>query len=78
MLDLTQPNTLSELDLTADALAADDMAACQQIGGAAAWLEHDGILVLSARSDATNLVVFPANCPPDASFEVVANAPLQH
>lgn len=73
VLDLTAPATLNSLDLTTDDIAADDMTACQQIGGAAAWLEHDGILVPSARSEATNLVIYPAHREPPARFEVLSS-----
>lgn len=74
VLDLTDPDTLRTLDLDAGTLAADDMTACQQVGAATAWLEHDGLLVPSARSDATNPVLYAANRPPDARFDVIASS----
>jgi len=71
-LDLTDPDLLAELGIGNDELGAPDMHACQQVGGAAEWLEVDGIFVPSARSSSTNLVVFPSNSRPDAEFEVVS------
>jgi RES domain-containing protein len=76
VLDLTDPQALDSIDLTVDDIAGDDMNACQQIGAAAAWLEHDGILVPSARSGATNLVILAANRQRDARFDVLASEPL--
>jgi RES domain-containing protein len=71
-LDLTELDLLEELGIGNDELGAPDMRACQQVGGAAAWLEADGILVPSARSSSTNLVIFPTNSRLDAAFEVVS------
>lgn len=76
VLDLADPEVLHSLDLASDDVAGDDMTACQQIGGAAAWLKHDGILVPSARSEATNLVIYAANREPVSRFEVLAREPI--
>ena len=70
-LDLTHDAVLSELGIGHEELAADDMGACQEVGGAAAWLEADGILVPSARAEAVNLVIYPSNASPDYSFDVL-------
>jgi hypothetical protein len=51
------------------------MIACRQLGGAAHWLERDGLLLPSARSSATNLVTFPATRSPDARFEILKETP---
>jgi RES domain-containing protein len=75
-LDLTDRATLETLGIGEDELAGIDMAACQELGGAVAWLEHDGLLVPSARSVATNLVIYPTNQEPDAVFEVVRANPI--
>ena len=71
VLDLTDPDLLQHLGVGAAELAADDMTACSEVGGATHWLEHDGLLVPSARSSHTNLVIFPANRSPDARFEIL-------
>jgi RES domain len=52
------------------ALGADDMLACRAIGGAVASLACDGLLVPSARTEATNLVIFAANLRAEARFDV--------
>lgn len=70
VLDLTGKDVLADLGIDRGALIDPGMAVCQEVGGAAAWLEHDGILVPSARSPAVNLVVYPANREPGAMFEV--------
>jgi hypothetical protein len=49
---------------------------CQQVGGAAAWLARDGLLVPSARSDAANVVIFATNRLPDAEFTVLRKQQL--
>lgn len=70
VLDLTNKVLFNLLELESGNLGDNDLRACQQVGGAAAWLEHDGILVPSARSEANNLVIFPANRDPNAKFDV--------
>ncbi len=76
VLDLTDPALLQHLGVGPAELAADDMIACRQLGGAAHWLERDGLLLPSARSSATNLVTFPATRSPDARFEILKEEPL--
>ncbi|MEA2937133.1 MAG: hypothetical protein QOC56_637 [Alphaproteobacteria bacterium] len=68
VLDLSDPLDLSRTGLTDDDLAGDDHTACQEVGAAVDWLEHDGLLVPSARSDALTLVILPAHRPPEALF----------
>jgi RES domain-containing protein len=75
VLDLQDRALLASLGVDDHELGADDMTACQQVGGAAAWLGHDGILVPSARSDATNLVIYPTNSS-NLEFEVTDSEPL--
>lgn len=77
VLDLTDSDTLSLLGVGTDELASDDMRACRDVGGAAAWLEHDGILVPSARSEVTNLVIYPANRAVSAAFDVIREEELR-
>lgn len=70
VLDLSDPGQVTDLTgLTAADITDDDHAKCREIGAAADWLEHDGLLVPSARSAANNLVVFPSHRPADAAFE---------
>jgi RES domain-containing protein len=77
VVDLSSPSVLQSLGLTAEHLGGFDHHACQKIGGAAAWLEHDGILVPSARrKGGVNLVMFPASWGADARFEVIESVEL--
>lgn len=71
VIDISTPEVLLALGISADDLVDDDLEACQVVGGACAWTQADGILVPSARSDATNLVVFPTWKSADAKFEVI-------
>jgi hypothetical protein len=67
---------MRSLGVGATELTADDMIACRQLGGAANWLKHDGLLLPSARSSSTNVVIFPANRPADASFDILSAEPV--
>lgn len=69
LLDLTDGSRLDALDLAGDKLGAIPFEHCQQIGGAIAWLGHDGLLVPSARhKGGRNLVIYTANQPPAAEI----------
>lgn len=70
VFDLTDLALLAELGVDEDGLGADDMLACREVGAAAASLDCDGILVPSARTEATNLVIFAANLGAEARFDV--------
>jgi RES domain-containing protein len=76
VLDLSDPATLAKIGLPKDSLAAIDHSKCQQIGGAVEWLEHDGLLVASARTTGVNLVIFPNRKKPDFRFEVIDSEEL--
>ncbi len=69
VLDLSDSARLADVGLTADDIADDVHDACQEVGAAVGWLQHDGLLIPSARSNATNLVIYPAHSAPDARFE---------
>ena len=71
MLDLTRPGLLARLGASPDDLAGDDFRACQSIGGTAAYLEADGILVPSARADGSNLVILFVDTEPSPSIEII-------
>lgn len=71
VMDLTAREVLKKLGLS-ETLAGVSMTRCQEIGAAVSWLNHDGLLVLSARSESTNLVLYPNEHAPDAVFEVTA------
>jgi RES domain-containing protein len=68
VLDLSDPRHLTTTGLTMEDIASDDHTACRELGAAADWLEHDGLLVPSTRSTALTLVVYPAHRESDARF----------
>ena len=57
VIDLRDPTVLAELDVDPASLVGDDYSLCQAIGGAAAFLEIDGLIVASARAPGANVVV---------------------
>lgn len=57
LVDLTAPGALQAVGLNESDIEADDFSRCQAVGGAAAWLERDGLIVPSARADGSNLVI---------------------
>ena len=71
VLDLSDRLTLSRFGLNEETLASTDHPDCQRVGGAVEWLEHDGLLVPSARTEGVNLVIFPNRKKPDYRFEVL-------
>ena len=76
VLDLTDRMLLAGLGVDEYGLRAEDMLACREVGGAAASLSCDGILVPSARSEAINLVIFAANLGDGTHFDVQAREEL--
>lgn len=69
VLDLSDSAVLATTGISDKQLTDDDHTACREVAAAVAWLEHDGLLVPSVRSDATNLVIYPALCSPTAQFD---------
>jgi RES domain-containing protein len=76
VLDLTDTEVLQDLGIGPAELTADDMIACRQLGGAVHWLKRDGLLLPSARSPSTNLVILPSNRPADTRFEIISAEPV--
>jgi RES domain-containing protein len=76
VLDLSDPATLAQVGLSIGLLATIDHSKCQEIGGAAEWLEHDGLLVPSARAPGVNLVIFPNRKKPSYRFDVLDSEEL--
>ena len=50
VVDLSSEASFSAVNLSMDDLRSDGFSACKRVGGAVAWLGHDGILVPSVRS----------------------------
>ena len=59
VLDLREPTVLARVGLDRQSLTDTDWSRCQLVGGAAEWLGRDGLLIPSARTRGTNLVIFP-------------------
>ena len=73
VLELTSPELLASVGIGEDELQADAPDACQRVGAAVAWLDHDGMLVPSARAAGTNIVLFPNAESAPARFDVLAS-----
>jgi RES domain-containing protein len=73
VLELTSPELLASVGIGEDELQADVPDACQMVGGAVAWLDHDGMLVPSARAAGTNIVIFPNAGSAPGRFDVIAS-----
>jgi len=76
VIDLSDSLSLSRLGLNEESLASIEHSGCQGIGGAVEWLEHDGLLVPSARAEGVNLVIFPNRKKPNYRFEVLDSEEL--
>lgn len=71
LLDLTDAGRLAAIGITEEDLESIPWEPCQRVGGAVAWLGHDGLLIPSVRdSDGSNLVIFTANQPPESEIVV--------
>lgn len=71
LLDLTDTGRLAAIGVTEEDFESVPWEPCQRIGGAVAWLGHDGLLIPSARdSGGSNLVIFTANQPPESEIVV--------
>jgi RES domain-containing protein len=77
VVDLTTAAALAAVGLTPDDLQADVPNACQRVGGAAAWLERDGLLVPSARADGANLVILVGTLGLEDDLEVVGREVIE-
>jgi RES domain-containing protein len=71
VVDLSSPTLLATFGVTRRELESLDHTACQLVGGAAEWLENDGLLVPSARADSVNLVIFPSRQGNQYQFEIL-------
>jgi RES domain-containing protein len=71
LLDLTDAGRLTAIGITEEDFESIPWEPCQRVGGAVAWLGHDGLLIPSVRdSDGSNLVIFTANQPPESEIVV--------
>lgn len=71
LLDLTDTARFAAIGIVEDDFDSIPWEPCQRIGGAVAWLGHDGLLIPSVRdSGGSNLVILTANQPPTAEIVV--------
>jgi RES domain-containing protein len=71
LLDLTDAARLAAIGIAEGDLGSIPWEPCQRVGGAVAWLGHDGMLIPSVRgSGGSNLVIFTANQPANAAIIV--------
>ena len=78
VLDLTPDDLLNAVGIGKAELEALDFKECQIVGGAIAWLDHDGLLVPSARRQGgTNLVIFPASQDTEQEWAIVQEEVLE-
>ncbi len=71
LLDLTDAARLAAIGIAEGDLDSIPWEPCQRVGGAVAWLDHDGLLIPSVRgSGGSNLVIFTANQPANAEIIV--------
>jgi RES domain-containing protein len=59
VLELSSLEDLEPAGYSKEILTADDFSACQVVGGAVAWLEHDGLIIPSVRAEGKNIVIYP-------------------
>lgn len=71
LLDLTDAGRLAAIGIAEEYFESIPWDPCQRVGGAVAWLGHDGLLIPSVRdSGGSNLVIFTANRPPESEIVV--------
>jgi RES domain-containing protein len=78
VVDLTDPGLLASVGITDAELTDFTFVACQPVGGAVAWLGHDGMIVPSARNDGQNLVIFPASISASGAIEVMSEEDIPY
>lgn len=77
-VDFTPTSVLSNLGITADHLRQNNPEACREVGALADWMHQDGLLVPSARSRGTNLVILTAQVDPTAPLEPTRTQDLRY
>lgn len=69
LLDLTDPDALAAVDLTAADLSSDDLSRCQAVGEAAQHLGREGVIAPSATTSGTVIAVFFDRLDPESAVE---------
>jgi RES domain-containing protein len=73
LLEAVDPAVREELGLTDEALAADELGACQEVGAAAHYAGFEGVLAPSATSQGPVLAIFMDNLQAESLVEVVGH-----
>jgi RES domain-containing protein len=76
LLDLSDRALLATLGVDDEALSSDDHSRCRAVGGAAAFLHFDGIIVPSARTPGHNIVILFEGTDPLPDIRVVESEVL--
>jgi RES domain-containing protein len=76
VIDLSEWARLSAFGIDRKSFASVGYEQFQMIGGSAEWLGHDGLLVPSARSNGTNLVIYPNRQTSSYKFTVLDDEEL--
>jgi RES domain-containing protein len=76
LVDLSDRALLASLGVDDEALSGDDHSHCRAVGGAAAFLHFDGIIVPSARSPGHNIVILFGGADPVPEVRVVESETL--
>ena len=77
LVDLTQPGALGTVGLHVGDIQSDDFTACQNVGGAAAWLERGGLIVPSARAAGGNLVILVGTASKYDDMQVISKEVIE-
>ena len=70
-------NELTDRGLSKANLLSSEFDASQLVGGAIHWLGIPALVIPSARSDSSNLIIFPENLGPEDSIEIVSTYDYQ-
>jgi RES domain-containing protein len=71
VVDLSRWDDLQTFGISPASFSAAEYNDSQHLGGAVAWLKHDGMLAPSARTQGTNLIIFPRLQSADYQFSTV-------
>ena len=71
VIDLRDWAILEKLGVKRETYLMAEPLRCKEVGGAVAHLGHDGLLVPSARSDGTSLVIYANNKTSDYEFSLI-------
>lgn len=74
LVDLSKESDLELVGAPITTIRSNGIDECRLVGAAIAWLGYEGVLVPSARSNTSNLVVFLNNLEPDNSVDIIESS----